>query len=180
MDQYEKISTPFQYQAFDSWDTMLLYATTGSLILIIAIGFITAGIFSEEFQYKADAVFFSTRHGRGKAVCTKILAGLIVTTLVYAVGIALLSAICFGAMGISGASTPYQVSQPYAIYSVTFGQMYGILILGGYIASLLAASVSMLIAAKTRSMSVALPSPSSCSVSHRLSGGRCRFIPFSV
>lgn len=158
-DKYEQISTPFQYQAFDSWDIMLLYATTCSLILIIVIGFLTAGIFSEEFQYKADAVFFSTRHGRGKAVCTKILAGLIVTTLVYTAGIALLSAICFGAMGISGASTPYQVSQPYAIYSVTFGQMYGILVLSGYVASLLAAAVSMLMAAKTRTMSIAVAIP---------------------
>lgn len=28
MEQYEKIETPFTYEAYDSWDTMLYYATT--------------------------------------------------------------------------------------------------------------------------------------------------------
>ncbi|MGI5873728.1 MAG: ABC transporter permease [Bacillota bacterium] len=159
MEQYEKIDTPFTYEAYDSWDNMLMYATNCGLILIIVISFITAGIFAEEFQYKADAVFFSTRYGRSKAVHTKIRAGLIIATLVYGIGIGLLSAISFSVMGTSGASTAYQFFQPYAVYSVTFGQMYGILVLSGYIASLLAASVSMLIASKTKTMSIAIIVP---------------------
>ena len=89
----------------------------------------------------------------------KIRAGLIIATVVYGIGIGLLSIISFSVMGISGASTAYQFSQPYAIYSVTFGQMYGILVLSGYIASLLAASVSMLIASKTKTMSIAIVAP---------------------
>lgn len=159
MEQYEKIDTPLTYEAYDSWDTMLMYATTCSLILIIVISFIAAGIFAEEFQYKADAVFFSTRYGRSKAVHAKIRAGLIIATVVYGIGIGLLSIISFSVLGTSGASTAYQFSQPYAIYSVTFGQMYGILVLSGYIASLLAASVSMLIASKTKTMSIAIVAP---------------------
>ena len=159
MEQYDKIDTPFTYEAYDSWDTMLMYATTCGLILIIVISFITAGVFAEEFQYKADAVFFSTRYGRSKAVHAKIRAGLIIATVVYGIGIGLLSIISFSVMGISGASTAYQFSQPYAIYSVTFGQMYSILVLGGYVASLLAASVSMLIASKTKTMSIAIVAP---------------------
>lgn len=159
MEQYQKIDMPFTYEAYDSWETMLMYATTCSLILIIVISFITSGIFAEEFQYKADSVFFSTRLGRSKAVHTKIRAGLILTTLVYGIGMGVLSAICFSVMGVSGASTAYQFAFPYSIYSVTFAQMYGILVLGGYIASLLAASVSMLIASKTKTMSIAVIVP---------------------
>lgn len=37
MEQYDKIDTPFTYEAYDSWDTMLMYATTCGLILIIVI-----------------------------------------------------------------------------------------------------------------------------------------------
>ena len=159
MEQYDKIDMPFTYEANDSWDTMLMYATTCGLILIIVISLITAGIFAEEFQYKADAVFFSTRYGRSKATHAKIRAGLIIATVVYGIGIGLLSIISFSVLGTSGASTAYQFSQPYAIYSVTFGQMYGILVLSGYIASLLAASVSMLIASKTKTMSIAIVAP---------------------
>lgn len=156
MKQYEKIDTPFTYEAYDSWDTMLMYATTCGLILIIVISFITAGIFADEFRYKTYSVFFSTKYGRSKAVHAKIHAGLIIATLVYGIGICLLSIISFNVMGVSGASTSYQFSRPYAIYSVTFGQMYGILVLSGYIAGLLAASVSMLIASKTKTMSIAI------------------------
>lgn len=158
-EQYERIKTPYYYEASDTWETMLLYATTYSLILIIITGFLTAGIFAEEFQYRADSVFFSTRYGRSRAVHTKIYAGLIITTLVYGVGIGLLSAVCFSTMGVSGAKTAYQFHQPYAVYAVTMGQMYGIVVLGGYIASLLSASISMLIAAKTRTMSIAVMIP---------------------
>lgn len=159
MEQYQKIDMPFTYEAHDSWDTMLMYATNCGLILIIVISLITAGIFAEEFQYKADAVFFSTRYGRSKATHAKIRAGLIIATVVYGIGVGLLSIISFSVLGTSGASTAYQFSQPYAIYSVTFGQMYGILVLSGYIASLLAASVSMLIASKTKTMSIAIVAP---------------------
>ncbi len=159
MEQYEKIDTPFIYEAYDSWDTMLMYATNCGLILILVISFITAGIYSEEFQYRADSVFFSAKYGRSKAVLTKICSGLLMATLIYGIGMGVLSAISFSVMGISGASTAYQFYQPYSVYSVTFGQMYGILTLGGYIASLLAASVSMLIASKTKTMSIAIAVP---------------------
>ena len=159
MEQYQKIDMPFTYEAHDSWDTMLMYATNCGLILIIVISFITAGIFAEEFQYKADSVFFSTQYGRSKAVHTKICTGLIMATLVFGIGMGVLFVICFSVMGVSGASTAYQFYQPYSVYSVTFTQMYGILVLGGYIACMLAASVSMLIASKTKTMSIAIIVP---------------------
>ena len=44
-------------------------------------GFICAGIFADDFQTKADAVFFSTKYGRTKAVKTKILAGIVTTEM---------------------------------------------------------------------------------------------------
>lgn len=157
--QYDAIETPFYYEAYDSWDTMLLYGTTFSLILIIVISFITPGIFADEFRNHADAVFFSTTYGRSKAIRTKIFAGLIITTGVYWAGIALLSAISFAVMGVSGADTAYQFSQPYAVYSVTFSQMYGLVLVGGFVASLLSASICMLVASRTRKMSLAVAVP---------------------
>lgn len=159
MGKYERIETPFSYEAFDTWDTMLLYATTVSIVLVVVIGFLTAGIFAEEFRYKSDAVFFSARYGRTRATRAKACAGLIVATAVYWIGIGLLSAVVFAAAGVSGASTPYQIVYPYSIYPVTFSQMYGMVVLGGYVGSLLSAGVSMLVASKTRSASVAVCIP---------------------
>lgn len=62
-------------------------------------------------------------------------------------------------MGVSGINTPYQMSQAYSIYVMTYGQYYLLTIVCGYIASLLAASLSMLVAAKMHTISVAVCIP---------------------
>ena len=72
---------------------------------------------------------------------SKILTGLLMATVIYWVGMALLSGISFAVMGVSGFNTTYQVDSPYCIYNVTFGQLYLIILVCGYIASLLSASV---------------------------------------
>lgn len=159
IEQYEKTDLPLTYEAKDSWDTIVMYVETYAMILAIVIGFLAAGIFSEEFRSRADAVYFSSRYGRTNAVKNKVMAGLLMTTIVYWAGMGILSLVSLGVMGISGFSTPYQIYQPYSIYAMTYGQYYLLAVLCGYIASLLAASVTMLIAAKMRSANVAVCVP---------------------
>ena len=53
MEQYEKIETPFYYESTSPWKTMYLYVNTFSIVLALIIGFLTAGIFAEEFQYRS-------------------------------------------------------------------------------------------------------------------------------
>ncbi len=49
--QYDKISTPYQYEAPDSWDTMQLYVVTYSIVLAVLMGVLTSGIFSEDILF---------------------------------------------------------------------------------------------------------------------------------
>lgn len=51
--QYAKISMPLQYQAKDSWDTMIMYAETYGIVLAVIIGFLASGIFAEEFHFSS-------------------------------------------------------------------------------------------------------------------------------
>lgn len=81
------------------------------------------------------------------------------TTILYWVGIGLLCLLCFSVMGTSGGKTMFQFDAPYAIYIVSFRQLCGIAALCGYIACLLASSISMLIAAKTRGTIIAIVIP---------------------
>ena len=155
-EEYGKTSVQ---KSYSSWDTMIMYVETYSIILAIIVGFICAGIFADDFQTKADAVFFSTKYGRTKAVKTKILAGIVTTVMIYCMGIILLSVICFGIMGTSGMNTPYQMYQAYSIYIMSYGQYYLLTVVCGFIASMLAASVSMLVAAKMHTISVAVCIP---------------------
>lgn len=157
--QYKKIKIPPIYEAKDSWDTMNMYAETYGLILIVIIGFLAAGIFAEEFRNRSEDIFFSTKYGRTKATKNKIAAGILMTNIVYWAGIGTLSLISFGIMGVSGLHTPYQIDQPYSIYSMTYGQYYLLIVVCGYIASLFAASLTMLITAKMRTANVAICIP---------------------
>ena len=143
LHQYEKIKKPFYYEATDPWETMYLYVSTFSIILVVVIGFLTSGIFTEEFQNRSASVFFSTRFGRSKSVRNKVFSGIIITILVYGCGMGLMSVIFFAVIGTSGADVAYQSLFPYAIYSVTCSQMYWIMVLSGFVASLLSAAVAM-------------------------------------
>ena len=69
------IKMPVSYEAFESWAGVFKYIEVFSIILLIISAFISARIFAQEFQYRSDSVFFSTMHGRGKAIRGKIMAG---------------------------------------------------------------------------------------------------------
>lgn len=158
-EQYNKIKIPFIYEADDSWETMTVYIQTYALIMTIVIGFLAAGIFDEEFRNHAEVVFFTSKYGRSKATRNKIAVGMITATLVYWIGVGLLSLISFGIMGTSGFDTPYQFVDPYSIYVITEGQHYLLIAVCGYIASLLSASVTMLVTAKLHNEKIAVCIP---------------------
>lgn len=157
--QYERIDIPVTYKAFDSWDTVVTHAEMYILISVIVIGFLAAGIFDEEFRNHAELVFFTAKYGRSKAVRNKIAVGMLVTTIVYWAGIGILSLILFAIMGVSGFNTPYQIMAPYSFYVITQGQRYLLTMVCGYIASILSASVTMLITAKMHTVKVAVIIP---------------------
>ena len=138
---------------------MYLYVSTFSIILVVVIGFLTSGIFTEEFQNRSASVFFSTRFGRSKSVRNKVFSGIIITILVYGCGMGLMSVIFFAVIGTSGADVAYQSLFPYAIYSVTCSQMYWIMVLSGFVASLLSAAVAMFVASKTKAISLSVAAP---------------------
>lgn len=153
---YDKIKTPFYYEGFDSWSTMVQFATSVGLFLTLLIALPTASIFSDEYTYNADSVYFASKYGRSRAVVKKITTGLLSTTCFYWGCMIILSAVSFIFMGVSGANTPYQVEYSYSIYNMTFLQEYALVLVSGYIASLLSASLSMFIAAKTKSPSISV------------------------
>lgn len=158
-EQYGKIKIPFIYEAYDSWETLTMYVQTYIIILAVAIGFLAAGIFDEEFRNHAELVYFATKYGRSKATANKIMAGIITATIVYWAGIGILSLISFGIMGVGGFDTPYQIAEPYSVYIMTQGQYYLLIIVCGYIASLLSASVTMLVTARMHTAKAAVCIP---------------------
>lgn len=148
--EYEKISVPMHYEAKVSWDAILMYLQTFVIILAVVIGFLTIGIFSAEFRMGTGDVLLAAKYGRTKAAKNKILTGIVMATSIYWFAMGALTLIAFGIMGISGFSTLYQISDPYSIYVMTYGEYYLLMLFGGYIASLFSAALTMLITVKLR------------------------------
>lgn len=156
---YEKIQIPLMFEAKSSWDTMTMYAQTYVLMIAVIIGFLVAGIFSGEFSPGTEDVFFAAKYGRSKAIINKIVAGILVSTIVYWIGAGILSFVSYAIMGTSGFLTPYQIDDPYSIYVMTYGEYYLLILIGGYIAMMFCAAMTMLVTIKmhTPYLAVCIP-----------------------
>lgn len=163
MEQFEKLETPFQIQYAKGWEALLDsgFLPTLLLITVVCIGFLVSGIFSDEFKYHAESIFFSTQLGRNKAVLSKIKAGIITTTFVYWAVIILYTLIILIALGFDGANNIIQTCPSYwdSMYNLTYGQTYFIVVIGGYIGTFFILLLAMLISALTHSTVFAITIP---------------------
>lgn len=161
IDRYETLKTPFYYEPTDGWREALVYVITIIMMTMLVLSFFVSGIFSSEFQWKADAIFFSTKYGRNKGTLSKIAAGLIVITVVYWTMIFLYSLIVFSIYGTSGANCVIQTSLSgwKSLYHITYLQEYLLVIVGGYVGVLFILLLSMLVSAKTHTSIIAVTIP---------------------
>ena len=131
------------------------------MITVLITGFLVSGIFSGEFQMKSDAILFSSRLGRSRAVLSKIAAGLITTTAVYWAAVLLFSAAVLILLGAGGGGCAIQTGFGYweSFYNITFIQEFLITVLGGYVGTLFIAGASMAVSALSRSTVLAVTVP---------------------
>lgn len=157
--RYEDLKTPFYYEYISGWSALLQNISTFILMLALVIGFFVSGIFSDEFQTKADAVFFSSKLGRNKAVVSKVSAGVLITTVLYAVFVLLYTGIVLLMLGADGANCPIQLDLWRSAYNITFFEAYLLIVVGGYVGTLFAAIISMIVSAAARSTATAVIVP---------------------
>ena len=159
--QYNKLETPLYYEYFDGWDMLLERAPAIIMLLVLVTGFLVSGIFSDEFQLKADSIFFSTRLGRTKAVSAKIGAGFIMISAIYWITILIYSGIVLTSLGFDGAECAIQIgsSNWKSFYNITYFQDYLLTVFGGYIGSLFILTFSMFVSAKSHSSVLAVTIP---------------------
>lgn len=97
---------PFYYDYADGWKQFFEYAATIIMLTMLTLSFTAAGIIPEEFSWKADAVFYASCHGRGKAAAAKLAAGVLFVTAAYFLVMAVYSAVVLGVLGGDGALYP--------------------------------------------------------------------------
>lgn len=159
IQKYESLKTPFYYEYVDGWSALLQNISTFILILALVIGFFVSGIFSDEFQTKADSIFFSAKLGKNKGVLSKIGAGIMIVSVFYMVFVILYTAIVLLVLGADGANCPIQLDLWRSVYNVTFLQAYLFIVSGGYVGTLFASLLAMLVSSVTRSTTTAIIVP---------------------
>lgn len=155
------MKTPLYYEDYDGWKSALHYAQTIVMLVMLVSAFLVSGIFPNEFSWKADFIFFSTKYGRDRGTRAKLIAGLIVVTAIYWMIIALYSVIVLGCLGFDGGNVMIQTGFWYwkSFYNITYMQLYLLTIVSGYIGTLFCLLLSMLISAKTHTAVVAVTIP---------------------
>ena len=151
IDQYETLETPFYLDYTEGWKQVCYNAPFVIMMAALILGYLCAGIFAGEYRWKADAVFFSARHGRDRAVWAKIKAGLLLVTLVYWGSVLFYTLVGLGILGFDGWSCPLQIDMWKSFYHLTMGKAWLLTVVGGYIGCLFFALLNMWVSAKTRS-----------------------------
>ncbi len=160
LERYEQLETPFYYTWYLGWDKLFEYGPTIQMIFVLVMGFVTAGIFAGEFSNRADAVFFTSYHGRKKAVTAKLWAGVLLSAALYWTVWGLYSVTVLGALGADGASCQIQVHVGWkSFYNITYGQLYLLMSFGGFLGSMFLLLLNMLVSAWTRSAVIAVTAP---------------------
>lgn len=161
ISQYEAMDTPLVYDYTKGWEMLLEYSPVIMMLMVLIIGYMVSGIFSGEFQLRADAVYFSAYHGRRRAVTAKLKAGFLMVTAVFWSVELLYTALILGIFGAGGADIHIQaVGKCWkCFYNITFLQEYVLTMLGGYVGCLFMAFAAMLISAWTKSAVLAVIVP---------------------
>lgn len=159
--QYENLETPFFYDYMAGWRQLFEYAPTIVMITMLILGYLVAGIFSSEFSWKSDAVFFTSFYGRDRAVSAKVKAGFLLVTLVYFAAFLLYTGIVLTYLGTDGFNCLVQSnwSSWKCFYNITNLEEFLLIVLGGYIGCLFISALSMLVSAKTKSAVIAVMVP---------------------
>ena len=159
IQKYKELKTPFYYEYTDGWAALLQNISTFILMLALLIGFLVSGIFSDEFQTKADSIFFSAKMGRNKAIVSKVGAGFLITSVFYIVFVLLYTLTIICVLGADGTGCPLQLDMWRSVYNITFFKAYLFIVAGGYIGTLFAATLAMLVSAFSHSTATAIIVP---------------------
>lgn len=159
ISQYESLQTPFYMEYHDGWYQLLEKGMFILMMGVLILSFALSGIFSGEFKWKADALYFSTTYGRTKGTSAKIKAGLLLITLLYWAGILVYSLFTLTYLGFGGGNTVIQVRLWKSLYNITMRQAWVLAVSCGYLGNLFLGILTMLISAKTKSAAVAVSMP---------------------
>lgn len=152
----QRVKTPFYNSSFYGWLDAGENITLLMFLLTVICAAIICPIFSSEYQTESDSVLRCTKRGRNSLAVTKILAGLLLATIVYLACIGIMLGIFCSAFCIEGLSASIQCSLVSCIAPVTFGQGIGISIISGLLTLIAVGCFSLFISSQCNNPMITL------------------------
>lgn len=161
MQRYESLETPFRVDYVMGWKKVGELSSAVTMLGVIVLEYLLSGLFAGEFQLKSDALFFSSFHGRRRAVAAKVKAGFLLVTIVYWAMWLTFSGFVLAYLGADGADTPIQSTMTdwKSFYNITQWQKYLLMTFGGYVGCLSISAMTMWVSAATKSSILAAMVP---------------------
>lgn len=147
----ENISTPFYYAYNSGWNKLLGVSHISLMVIALVVCITLAPVFSSEYQTGADAILLSAKYGRNKLIAAKMTASFMLTSLIYGLGISVLTAVTLLIYGGSGWNCSLQVLNFLAPTDTNLLQTYLYVLLAGYFMCLFMQGVTLLLSAKMAS-----------------------------
>lgn len=162
LSKFKSLNAPLEMSYHEGWVQAIDQVPTLLKYGIILLSFILAGIFSDEFSLKTDAIYYNTLYGRTKATAVKVGMGFLIITVTYLLCVGSFSWVVLGNLGTNGAHCGIQSHSGYwnIRENMTFLQKYLLTIGSGYLGYLLIGFLIMWISAKTKSPVLAVLIPS--------------------
>lgn len=123
LEMDSQISVPFTFDYTKGWETLLTRVFSLLFMLIaLATCIIISPVFSYEYQVGTDAILLPAKRGRGATVHAKILAGWIMTSIVYVVTVLIGVGIIAATFGVLGWNCDFQILSLNSFYDVQIWQ----------------------------------------------------------
>lgn len=146
----DNVKTPVEYGYAGGW--LDFFDLSAFLIFaLIATTIACANLFNMEYREKTDAVLLSTKLGKSKLGCAKVLAAIIVASAIYLAMIGVLLVVPLIFFGLDGADLPIQLRDLCNTYSLSAGAGVLVMCVVGYIIMMGLLGITLLLSSKMRS-----------------------------
>lgn len=149
---YEKIETPWLYYPGIDGNCIDYITITIFLIAVVSV-IIMSPMFADDRQTKADQILKCTRYGKGRLAVSRVAAGGLILTVLYAVCMTVFLLIMNTAFGWESLETSVQMVVGISVpISLNLGQLEVLLTAAGFVTLLATASFTLYLSGKMESV----------------------------
>ncbi|MBV4439812.1 ABC transporter permease [Clostridium tyrobutyricum] len=150
LNLYEKVNKPFEYiygyGSSDASDYLVILI----FLLVIIFTFITASIFSSEYQTGSDSILRCTKHGRGKLAASKIISAILICGITFTICIFIFVMIENNTFGWESLKTSLQSINGICLPALNVGQAQKITIAAGMLTMLAVVSFNLFLSSRCK------------------------------